>query len=177
MLELQAHPVNQAPLSKVTVAHEMSSHLLKVSFNVITPTLFTESKFSLDHWDNWGLWDYDVVEVFLTRAKDLAPYLELQLSPLGHKFALLISRPREDYEKIKNLDVQTTTQMTSDGFKAEFSIPLEIIPGDSKEIMGNFHACLGKESSREFFAWNLNPESTPDFHRPDFFQLIGVING
>src|SRR5690606_33752357 len=53
--------------------------------------------FSKNYYKNWRLWDYDVFEIFLQfrkeKEQESAPYIELQVSPLNQKFALITYRP------------------------------------------------------------------------------------
>ena len=122
-------------------------------------------------YQNWGLWDYDVFEVFLTRSESSKlPYLEIQVSPLNQKFALLINKPRENTEYPKSCPFQAKNEFSGDLWKSSISIDIQDIPGESETINGNIHAILG--TPRNYFSMNVNPEEAPDFHRPEYFTDI-----
>lgn len=112
---------------------------------------------------NWGLWEEDVVEVFLQK-KGSRSYLELQLSPKSDVFALIVEKPREKFYFPQKLNIKTNVS------KGEFSleVPIKDIPGEGDMIMGNCFACLGQKQ-QSYYALNINTEKAPDFHRPDLF--------
>lgn len=65
---------------------------------------------SMEHlYKNWGLWEYDVFEAFLSFADNSLPYLELQVSPLNQKFALLIEEPRKTSAYPESCPFETKT--------------------------------------------------------------------
>lgn len=173
MLELHAHPYSENPRSKVFVTSEISDDNLIISYNVEANDLNLNKDFNEKNWDNWGLWEHDVVEAFIQKDNPNNHYLELQVSPLNQKFALMVYKPREAFEKIIELPVKTKANITKGGFKASFEIPLTVIPGKGSMVKGNLHACLGKSHEREYFSLKLNPEAKPDFHRPEYFSDIG----
>ncbi|MBD64495.1 MAG: hypothetical protein CME62_04775 [Halobacteriovoraceae bacterium] len=175
MLKLTSHKSNKFSDFQVFSELHIEADKVIVDFEVIKKNLKVDERFSTDHWDNWGLWENDVVEVFLTRAKDHLPYLELQLSPLGQKFALLIKKPRKETEKITEIAVKTNVSRTQNGFNGSFQIPKESIPGDSTELWGNLHACLYDEHKCNFYALKPNTDQRADFHRPEYFQKLGTL--
>lgn len=175
MLELQAHPISKPSDSAVKVNYHLGSDHLLVEFDVITHKMYTNNKYTQESWDNWGLWDTDVVEVFIKKDALNLEYLELQVSPLNQKFALLIKKPREDFSKASPKFTKIESLKTDKGFRARFVIDYKDIPGEGNELFANFHACLGPTDKREYFSFNLNPEANPDFHRPEYFKSIGKI--
>ncbi len=131
---------------------------------------FVSEAFS-EEYKNWGLWDYDVVEVFLTREPAGLPYLEIQVSPKNQKFALLIKRPREETEYPEELPFQSSVKLLSKKWVAEIQIPWSSMPGEDSFVRGNLHAILGE--NRNHFSLELNEGERPDFHRPDLFKFLG----
>lgn len=139
-------------------------------------TWYGDEKFGADYKENWGLWNFDVVEAFLQlRSNELnlsAPYLEIQVSPLNQPFALVITEPRKVFNAPRNLLMETKVELDEKNWKAEFKLTLpEEIQG--KLLYGGFYACLGN-GPREFYALEPNPEANPDFHRPDLFLPLGT---
>lgn len=161
-----------APRSQVSVNWELNQQLLTFSFTVSSYVPNTNHNFTKSYQDNWGLWDYDVVEVFLKK-ENTNSYLELQTSPLNQPFALIIEKPREKYFSPKDLLLSIENEVLEQKWKAKITIPISSIPGEGSKIFGNCFACLGKQENREYFALNLNSEQTPDFHRPELFIQLG----
>ena len=133
----------------------------------------THTKFSQTGYDNWGLWEYDVLELFLTR--NHSHYLELQISPLKQTFALLVIEPRKTYEKIERLDLAFQVEHSANLFRVCADLAVSDIPGSSQHIQGNVHACLGPSDKRCFLGTNINSEEKVNFHRPDLFIPLGAI--
>jgi hypothetical protein len=131
----------------------------------------TSDQFSEDYKKNWGLWNHDVVEAFLQLRSDpsevLNPYLEIQVSPLGQKFALIVKKPREDFFIPDGLNFSSS--VSCEGRVWETSIHLTLpddLSGD--HLYAGLFSCLSADE-REYYALEPNPESRPDFHRPDLF--------
>lgn len=120
---------------------------------------------------NWGLWEYDVVEVFLTREPAGLPYLELQVSPLNQKFALLVEEPREKTKYPEIMPFKSAVRLLTTKWVAELIVPWSSLPGKDSFVRGNLHAVLGEE--RNHFSLTLNDDEAPDFHRPDLFKFLG----
>lgn len=157
----------------MSLDYNISNNSVNIHFEVIADYLCINDDFSFDRYDNEGLWDFDVVEVFISRSLNNLPYLELQVSPIGQKFALFIDEPRKKTRKVIDITVDIATELTTYGFKASFSIPKNLIPGDSNEIFANFFACLGDKEERSYFAFNVNNGTNPDYHLPKLFKKIG----
>jgi hypothetical protein len=134
----------------------------------------TDSLFTSDWNKNWGLWNKDVVEVFLQlrdNEQDIkSPYLELQVSPLNQPFALIITEPRKNYFPPKHLDLRTEVHLTDKlwSTKLEVILPAEL---RGRKLYGGFFACLSAEP-REYYALEPNAEDRPDFHRPELFVAL-----
>jgi hypothetical protein len=138
-------------------------------------SLNTNKKFSTHYIDdlkhNWGLWEHDVFEVFISR--DGVQYLEVQVSPLGQNFVLHITEPRVEFTVPKSFTGETKT-LTISPWHSTISIPICEIPGDSNILTGNCFSIVG-EDKRNHFALNTNTETNPDFHRPDLFINFGEL--
>lgn len=147
---------------------------LIVKFQVKTKDLNTDDSYSLVGWKNEGLWDLDVVELFLTRENSKGAYLELEISPLGQKVAILVKEARNDFEDYIPRSIEATSDLTADGFEANFNISLSDLPGSGMNVFGNAHACLGK-LSRNYFSLFDCGKGKPDFHRPEYFQAVDNI--
>ena len=175
MLELTGHRSNSINDHKVFVSYEINSDYMEVEFEVMTSELKTSEQFNQQNWDNWGLWEFDVVEVFIQKSHVKNHYLELEATPLNQKLALMIEKPREVFHKVELERTTVLSSKTDDGFSTKFKIYFDEIPGDSNELRGNFHACLSHREKRLYFSLNSNPEEQADFHRPELFQDLGEI--
>jgi hypothetical protein len=139
-------------------------------------SLNTSDKFTKSFLDapknNWGLWEYDVFEVFISR--DGINYLEVQVSPLSQNFVLSITKPRLEY-KVPTKFTGKTETISTNPWCAQIIIPINEIPGKTNILTGNCFSVIGS-GKREHFALNTNEESDPDFHRPDLFTKFGEIS-
>lgn len=131
----------------------------------------THSRFTQDPRKNWELWNFDVVENFLQPRRDeknfLAPYLELQVSPLNQALALMILRPRVSLYTPLQIPLESKVELTPKRWvtQVRVKLPEELQQG---EIFGGFFACLGAQE-RGFYSIQPNSEERPDFHRPELF--------
>jgi len=131
----------------------------------------TDPVFTQDWGKNWGLWNKDVMEVFLQlrqNPNDLkAPYLEIQVSPLNQPFALIIVEPRKTFHAPKILNFHSRVSLEDKNWtgRIELTLPNEL---KGSLLYGGCYSCLS-EGPREFYALEPNPEANPDFHRPELF--------
>ncbi len=169
------HPYSNGDKYQVFVDIQVLSDSLIAHFNVIASELHTSDKFSREGWCNNKLWDFDVVELFLSRDSKTKHYLELQVSPLGQKLALLIKKPRVEVEDYKPAAIEASAIITERGFEAKFQIKASDIPGDDGLIKGNAHACLGPETARSYYSLHKGDSGAPDFHKPEFFRTLGTL--
>jgi hypothetical protein len=175
MKKLRPHSVNTANDYDIHVTHRIEDSEVVIEFDVKTSMSHVSAEFCTEKLSNVGLWDFDVVEVFIQKKCEKNHYLELQVSPMNQKFALLVKEPRKDTTQVESLKSNITAKSTEFGFKAIFKIHASDIPGSSDEIYANFFACLGPKENRNYFALNINKEAEPDYHRPDLFEYIGSL--
>lgn len=153
---------------------QRSGRDLSIEFQVqkrLSATWQTDENFSDDYTKNWGLWNKDVVEAFLQLRKDesdlAAPYLEIQVSPLNQPFALIIKEPRKTYYAPENLKFKTEVTLIEKLWTGKMEVTLpENLQGDY--LYGGFFSMISIDP-KEYYALNPNPESSPDFHRPELF--------
>ncbi|MCB9092452.1 MAG: hypothetical protein H6621_02225 [Halobacteriovoraceae bacterium] len=137
----------------------------------------TSESFSLKNQNrNWGLWEYDVCEIFLqAREKQnqfTSPYLEIQISPLNQGFSLLVIKPREimalplceQFRSVSHFEESTWTVEIFMDFK-ELALNFQ-----GAHLYAGFFSCLGKK--REYFAHFDQRQEKPDFHKPNLFQPL-----
>lgn len=158
------------------VSYEISGDVFQVKGEYQGP-FHVNREFSEDGFENWGLWEFDVFELFLTRDDKCGHYLEIQFSPLSQKLALLIKKPREDFEYFAPQTFCLNSVFEGEYWRFDCSVKASDIPGDSNILKGNLHSCLFKSEERCYLGLGLNKEEKPDFHRPDLFLNLGVFNG
>ena len=136
----------------------------------------------------WGLWEWDVVEVFVEsgRDSDVQPiaahrkYFEFQLSPLGQYFELEILEARKKWNTsyASGFKKRVFRRSETKEWIAEFVITLKSL-GYSVEsplpIRGNAFAILGPSARRSYWALSLPPQDTPNFHLPSHFIDLPLV--
>lgn len=171
------------PAVSVRFEARISGTTFHARFEVRCSEIFVNPDWSLDS-AQWGLWDRDVVEVFLAVGEAAAglPYYEFQISPLGQYFELEIFEPRKRFNRGYRSGFSRTVQKTPEGWTADFAVPLVAIgwmPGQN--VIGNAFACLGGDaasgggSSRSYWSLSLPSQAHlagPDFHLPEFFRPL-----
>ena len=122
----------------------------------------------------WGLWEWDVVELFLATNAS-ANYYEFQLSPAGQFFELEIFEPRKRFNKdfVSGFE-HSVERVAPDAWTAEFRIPLRKLGWDGKleSVRGNAFAILGASGAKSYWSLNLPAQLKPDFHLPQFFKAV-----
>lgn len=167
----------EAALHSIKVNWQRAGSKVTVTFSVqkrSSAPWLSDEVFTQDYAKNWGLWNKDVVECFIQLRKTTddikAPYLEIQVSPLNQPFALIITDPRQKYFAPQNLEFKT--MVTTEGRiwtgTMEVSLPPEL---KGELLYGGFFSCLSA-NPREYYALEPNPESNPDFHRPELFLFL-----
>ena len=111
----------------------------------------------------WGLWEYEVVEVFLVGEN--GEYLEAEFGPHGHHLLLWLSAPRT-IEK-KHLPVQFTATIQRGRWKGKAQIPKSNLPHKIKKW--NLFSIHGMGSNRRFQCMFPLQTTKPDFHHPQSF--------
>ncbi len=117
-----------------------------------------------------GLWEYEVVELFLLGAH--GHYLEIELGPHGHYliFSLTAIRkidknlhPCQCLTTISGSHWQCTLSMATDQFPLPFS-------------HANAYAIHGQGAARRYLAAFAVPGEKPDFHQPRFFGRLDTLH-
>ena len=114
----------------------------------------------------WGLWEYEVVEVFLVGSD--GQYLEAEFSPHGHHLLLWLSSPRQVTHKHLPVDFEVTH--TQNRWKGRAYIDLDQIPNPVQRC--NFFAIHGLDKHRRYLCYSPLNTVKPDFHQPDRFPLF-----
>lgn len=166
---------------QVAVDFAVGEGLFSAHFSISKPKPFfwlTDQNFhTYNNNKNWGLWNFDVIEVFLQPRNQIThfhqSYLELQVSPLNQGFNLQIIEPRKIYYTPLDLNFYHETNLTETTTHYQWECKLTVsLPEIDKYLFGNFYACLGQGETREYFGLNLKASAKPDFHCPDYFVML-----
>jgi hypothetical protein len=117
-----------------------------------------------------GLWDYEVVEIFLLGTD--GKYLEIELGPRGHYLVYFLEGARNVTNSHLTLE-NYTAEVSGDGkrWKGEALIPPQYLP----QGLNKFNAYAIHKSDPGRVYMSLFPVPTgkfqnPDFHRLEYFQ-------
>ena len=113
----------------------------------------------------WGLWEYEVVEVFFV-GED-GQYLEAEFGPHGHHLLLWLNAPRTVAKK--HLPVQFTAKIHNRRWQGTAKISRSILP--SKIQKWNLFSIHGVGPQRQYQCMFPLQTSQPDFHQPQRFPL------
>jgi len=114
----------------------------------------------------WGLWDHEVVEVFVLGPGEV--YTEIELGPHGHYLVLRLAARREAVA-CALLDA-FRPQIRGPRWTASIHIPVELLPPPPHRL--NAYAIHGQGDLRRFLALWAVPGAGPDFHRLECFRAI-----
>ena len=109
-----------------------------------------------------GLWEYEVVEVFLLGGAD--NYVELEFAPHGHYLALALLGPRR---RLGELPIEYYAHIVGERWRGSASIPRATLPDAVTAL--NAYAIHGKGDARRYLAHAAVPGDAPDFHRLEHF--------
>ena len=110
-----------------------------------------------------GLWEYDVVELFLVGPGH--QYFELELGAGGHYLALSFDSIRHRSNDHKNFSPVLRHHKTPEKtWVSELIVPWSILP-ENIRAMNAFVIAVG-----QFLSMTPLPGDKPDFHQPDYFE-------
>lgn len=106
-----------------------------------------------------GLWDYEVVELFLLAPPD--HYLEVELGPHGHHLVLELRGARQVIRDALPVDFHAEIDGTR--WRGRARIPDALVPSGVARV--NAFAIHGRREARRYLAFAPVPGPVPDFHR------------
>ncbi|HKU39746.1 MAG TPA: hypothetical protein VJR89_16410 [Polyangiales bacterium] len=110
-----------------------------------------------------GLWEYEVIELFLASAGD--EYFELELGPHGHHLALQLRGVRNVVRSALPIVYSATIQ--GGRYAGRAQVPLSYLPDQPVRV--NAYLIHGSGSARSYAAHAPVPGAKPDFHRLECF--------
>jgi len=120
-----------------------------------------------------GLWEYEVVEVFLAGPPDAdgkVPYTEIEVGPHGHHLVLRLHGVRQPTERKLPLSFEAVI----DGARWTGTAWIEraLLPAGPRRA--NAYAIHGTGAGRRYLAWTVVPGPQPDFHQPARFRPVPI---
>ena len=115
----------------------------------------------------WGLWEYEVVELFVTGASG---YLELEMGPHGHWLFLRLGSVREVLDKA--LPVEFVAKIRGERWVAEATFSKSLLPREPRAV--NAYAIYGVGATRQYLAAEPVFGDEPDFHRLECFRKVSL---
>ena len=114
-----------------------------------------------------GLWEYEVVELFLLG--DREEYLEVELGPHGHYLALRLRGRRNIVRRDIALEHRATIEGSGEGARwtASARVPARWLPRGVHAA--NAYAIHGTGPERRYLAHRGAGGTAPDFHRLEHF--------
>lgn len=116
----------------------------------------------------WGLWEHEVVELFLLGDRDC--YVEIEVGPHGHHLVLLLEGVRNIVARELPLDVVVRPVGGGGRWRCEADVPRIWLPRGP--LRANAYAIYGQGAARRYCAWSPVPGPAPDFHRLDLFPPL-----
>ncbi len=112
----------------------------------------------------WGLWEHEVVEVFVLGEHDR--YLEVELGPHGHHLVLVLNGRRNVVSREHRIEY--VVQRRGDRWRGRARVPAMLVPPGPHRL--NAYAVHGVGAARRYLAAHPVPGDAPDFHRLDCFE-------
>ena len=157
--------------SQYKIQFEISTNPLTFNFAVYSEVKPNIS--ALNGKSIWGLWDTDVVEVFLQprshKMQFESTYWEFQLSPANQQFFLEITEPRKNFYSPLDIEWSSDTSIDHNQWTAKFCFNDQRLNDYDHLYFGAF-AILGREN-RQFFSYSPSDEII-DYHRPKLFHSL-----
>ena len=130
--------------------------------------------------DCWGLWNYEVVELFIVGRDE--HYLELEWGPYGHHLTLKLKGVRTIYSKEKPSFLPEIIQSSPTQWTGSYCIPYDFLPppqsGSFSSVFSyqvNAFAIWGEEVDRTYAVAFSLEGSQPDFHQIHQFPSFNFL--
>jgi hypothetical protein len=129
--------------------------------------------------ETWGIWDYDVVEVFIGHdAQRIHLYKEFEVSPQGEWVDLDVDKTRQpqmvDWTWNSGFEFKTRVDEKGKVWFCEMRIPWKSIdprkPAAGNELRLNLYRIEGGPPNRRFIVWS--PIYNPSYHTPEGFGTL-----
>ena len=116
-----------------------------------------------------GLWEYEVIELFIAAADDA--YFELELGPHGHYLALQLRGVRNVVRSALPLTYEAARWIDGGRYSGRAQVPMSYLP--DRPVRVNAYTIHGSGAARRYAAHAPVPGARPDFHRLECFVPLG----
>jgi hypothetical protein len=116
-----------------------------------------------------GLWEHEVVELFLLGDGDR--YLEVELGPHGHHLVLELHGRRQPTRRGLPLEFEVGRDEAG-RWSGLARLPWTYLPAGA--LRANAYAIHGVGAERRYLAWAPVPGDGPDFHRLEHFRPLSL---
>lgn len=116
-----------------------------------------------------GLWQYEVVEVFVAQADRPEVYTEIELGPGGHHLTLTFTEVRRADRT--GVPIAFTSHRGQGRWRGEARILIADLPPRPWRV--NAFAIHGEGEARRYLSWCPMPGDRPDFHQPGRYPRWG----
>jgi hypothetical protein len=128
--------------------------------------------------ETWGLWDYDVAEVFIGHdLENIHRYKEFEVSPQSEWVDLDVDKSKQpvvDWKWNSHFKFANKVDEKNRIWYSEMQIPWESIavkpPAAGQEFRLNLYRIEGKGEGRRYLAWR--PVNNPSYHTPEAFGRL-----
>ncbi|XP_064084860.1 uncharacterized protein LOC135200292 isoform X1 [Macrobrachium nipponense] len=159
---------NGAPIDHAPVEITLQGFTAGVEMNVTAP-FFNDPRppNGREGMPYYGLWEYEVVEMFFLNDKD--EYLEVELGPWGEHLLLMLKGARNAIKHSLALDYFAVRDEATGTWKGSAMIPPDYFPPKVSRV--NAYAIHGVDDQREYQSLYPAPFDDPDYPAPDFHRL------
>ncbi len=122
-----------------------------------------------------GLWDRDVVEVFIAPdADEPRKYFEFEAAPSGEwvDLAIDLTSGKRETDVEYSSGMQVAARIEDDRIVTAIRIPWSSLgkrPEAGDVWLGNLFRCVGRDPDRGYLAWSPTFTERPNFHVPEHF--------
>ena len=116
-----------------------------------------------------GLWNHEVVELFLRGAGDR--YLEVELGPAGHYWVIDLAGYRAPRQS--GIPIEFCARVDGDRWSGEARVPGAVVP--TGVCAANAFAIHGPPGRRTYLAAHPLPGPQPDFHQTHRFPACSPL--
>ena len=112
-----------------------------------------------------GLWEFEVVEIFIAGPGSPIPYTEIEVGPAGHHLVLTLRGVRQP--TASGLPLRVEAHIDGDRWNATAFIDDSLLPPIPWRV--NATSIHGLADRRAYASTAVLPGDAPDFHQPDVF--------
>ena len=113
-----------------------------------------------------GLWEHDVIELFLGSRRDSGRYLELEFGPGGHWLGLSFSGIRERSAALEDLDPELHHEIQPGRWRGRAALPAALVEKHAGRGPWKGLVAAVTGDARAHACWPRLPGEAPDFHQP-----------